>query len=117
MALDLIRPTAGMTASEVEFEINRGARFVVYQWAVSVLIMSFRRNSPVVYLKPGENAALKSLPWTILSLFVGWWGIPWGFIYTPQVIYKNLQGGADVTPYVLQAVRARPTQPPPPSFR
>jgi hypothetical protein len=105
MALDLITPTAGMTAHEVEFEIERGARFVVYQWAVSVLIMSFKRNSGVVYVKAGENAAMKSLPWTLLSLFLGWWGIPWGFIYTPQVIYKNLNGGADVTPYVLQAVR------------
>jgi len=105
LALDLIKPTAGMTPQEIEFEISRGARFVVYQWAVSVLIMSFKRNSPVVYVKAGENAAMKSLPWTLLSFFVGWWGIPWGFIYTPQVIYKNLNGGADVTSYVLAAVR------------
>ena len=92
MALDLIGPTAGMTAHEVDFEVSRGARFIVYQYAFSVVIMSFKRNSPVVFVKAGENAVTKSLPWTLLTFLVGWWGFPWGLIYTPQVIYKNLQG-------------------------
>ena len=114
MALDLLAPTAGMTAQQVEDEINRGARFIVYQWAISVVIMSFKRNTGVIYVKPGESPAVRSLPYTLISFFLGWWGIPWGFIYTPQVIYKNLNGGTDVTPFVLQAVRAN--KPPPIQF-
>jgi len=113
MALDLITPTRGMSPQEVEFEVSRGARFIVYQYAFSVVIMSFRRNSPVTYVKAGENVVVKGLPWTLLTFLVGWWGFPWGLIYTPQVLYKNLQGGTDVTPFVLQAVHARPAPPPP----
>jgi hypothetical protein len=42
---------------------------------------------------------------------LGWWGFPWGFIYTPQVIAKNLQGGVDVTANVLASL-PRPSQAP-----
>ena len=91
----------GMTLHEIEFEINRGAKFVVFQYCVSVVVITFRRSTSVQLIKAGESAASKSLPWTILTLLLGWWGIPWGFIYTPMVLYKNLNGGTDVTSSVL----------------
>lgn len=28
----------------------------------------------------------------LLSLFVGWWGIPWGFVMTPVQLARNLAG-------------------------
>jgi hypothetical protein len=116
-ALNFSSAIANMSPQEVLFEVNRGARFVIYQYAVSVIIMSFRRNSPVQFVKAGENPALKSLPWTLLSLFLGWWGIPWGFIYTPQVLYKNLNGGVDVTSYVVAQLQGSTgIMPPPPTF-
>jgi hypothetical protein len=31
--------------------------------------------------------------YTLTSLLFGWWGFPWGLIYTPQAIYRNLCGG------------------------
>ena len=92
---------SSMSPHEIAFEIQRGGRFVVYQYCISLLIISFKRNSSVKFIRAGENAALKGLPFTLLSLVLGWWGIPWGFIYTPQVIYKNLKGGADVTSIIL----------------
>ena len=95
--------TGGMNPSEIRFEIERGARFVIFQYTVSIVVMTFRRNSKILFIKPGESPLTKGLPYTTLSLFLGWWGIPWGFIYTPQVLYKNLSGGTDVT----AAIRAR----------
>jgi hypothetical protein len=32
-----------------------------------------------------------------LSLLFGWWGLPWGLIYTPLTLWTNLSGGRDVT--------------------
>jgi hypothetical protein len=104
---------AGMTPDEVVFEINRGARFIVYQYCFSIVIVSFKRSTSVQFVKVGESAVVKGLPWTALSAVFGWWGIPWGFIYTPQVLYKNLKGGVDVTPLVLAQLQ-RPSPPPPP---
>lgn len=110
--MEFSKAVSGMTANEVVFEINRGARFVVYQYCVSIVFMTFRRSTAAQFLKPGESAVAKGLPWTALSTIVGWWGIPWGFIYTPQVIYKNLKGGIDVTPLVLARLQ-QPAQPVP----
>jgi hypothetical protein len=89
-------------------EIDRGARIVVFQYVISVVILTFRRNAPLQYIGPGESAAVKSLPWTVLSFFLGWWGIPFGFIYTPMVLYRNLHGGTDVTPKLLAQLRPAP---------
>jgi hypothetical protein len=93
---------ASMSPQELEFEIQRGGRFVVYQYCVSLLVVTFRRNAPVKFLRAGESATVKGLPFTLLTLAFGWWGFPWGFIYTPQVIYKNLKGGTDITAAALK---------------
>jgi hypothetical protein len=42
-----IQGIEGMSPDRLQFEIQRGAKLVVYQYAVSVLVMSFRRSSDV----------------------------------------------------------------------
>lgn len=114
--MDLTTLRREMSPDQITFEINRGAKFVVYQYCVSIIVMTFRRNSEVLFVKADESAVSKGLPYTLLSFLLGWWGIPWGFIYTPQVIYKNFNGGTDVTTNVLANLRnvAAPPPPPPP---
>lgn len=43
---------------------------------------------------------------TFISRIVGWWGFPWGPIYTVQSIFVNLGDGKDVTDEVIQAMQA-----------
>ena len=33
------------------------------------------------------------LPYSFFTFLLGWWGIPWGPIYTVQAIYRNFKGG------------------------
>ena len=73
-----IRGIEGMKHGELEFEIQRGARFVLFQYCVSVVILTFRRPSDIYFLRQGESALAKGLPFTLLSLVAGWWGIPVG---------------------------------------
>jgi hypothetical protein len=94
-----------MSPSEIASEIEQGARFVIYQYVASGLVVTFRHNSKTFFIRPGESAAIRSLPYTFLSLLIGWWGIPWGLVYTPQAIFKNLKGGTDITPMVLAHVQ------------
>jgi hypothetical protein len=110
--MDATNSISRISPQELAFEIQRGGRFVVYQYCVSLLLVTFRRNSPVRFIRAGENATVKGLPFTFLTLVFGWWGIPWGFIYTPMVLYKNLKGGTDVTAGVLQRTQ-QPIAPPP----
>ena len=106
-----IRGIEGMRAGEVDFEIQRGARFVFFQYCISIVVLTFRRASDVYFLRKGESAVTKGLPFTLLSLVAGWWGIPWGPIYTVQSVYNNSRGGKDVTESVLNSVRAETAAP------
>jgi hypothetical protein len=104
-----IRGIEGMKAGEVHFEIGRGARFVFFQYCISVVVLTFRRPSDIYFLRQGESAVTRGLPFTLLSLMAGWWGIPWGPIYTIQSVYNNSRGGKDVTESVLHSLRAEPS--------
>ena len=92
-----IKGIEGLTPDALAQQIQRGGRFVVYQYVISVLIMTFQRGSAVYYLPPGTNPVVKGLPYTLFTLVVGWWGIPWGIYYTIRTLITNLRGGRDVT--------------------
>jgi len=92
-----IQGIEGMSPDRIQFEIQRGAKLVVYQYAVSVLVMSFRRSSDIYFVPAGESAVTKGLQWSLISLVAGWWGIPWGPIFTIQSLVTNFKGGKDVT--------------------
>jgi hypothetical protein len=85
-------------------EIASGAKFVVYQYCISILIMTFRRSSDIYLVSASESRALKGLGFSLLSFFLGWWGIPWGPIYTIQSLWTNFNGGKDVTQEVLASM-------------
>jgi hypothetical protein len=104
-----IQGIEGMSPDEIRFEVQRGAKFVFFYYSVSVIVMSFRRPSPVYFIRPGQNALGKALPWTLLTLLAGWWGIPWGPIYTVQSLLVNFKGGKDVT--VELSARMQPATP------
>ena len=87
----------GMSPDQLHFEIQRGAKLVCYQYCISILVMTFRRASDVYYIPAGESAVAKGLPWTLLTLVAGWWGIPWGPIFTVQSLVTNFRGGKDLT--------------------
>lgn len=95
-----------MPPDQMRFEIQRGAKLVYFQYAISVLVLSFRRNSNIYFIPAGESAIGKSLPWTLLSLIAGWWGIPWGPIWTIQALITNFKGGKDITAEI--SVRLQP---------
>jgi hypothetical protein len=99
-----IRGVEGLTHEQLQSEIARGGRFVLFQYCISVLILTFRRSSDIYFLRVGESATRHSIRFTILSLIAGWWGLPWGPIYTVGALATNLGGGKDVTDEVLQSI-------------
>jgi hypothetical protein len=86
-----------MSVDELNSELQRGAKFVVYYYCISLLVVTFRRASDIHFIRPGESSVSKGWPWTLLTLVAGWWGIPFGPIFSIQSIFVNLRGGKDVT--------------------
>ena len=94
----------------LEAEVRAGGRLVVYQWAVSIVLLSFKRPSEIKLVKRGQSAVVAGLPFSVLTLFLGWWGIPWGPVYTISSIWRNTRGGYDVTRLVFPDVPIGPAQ-------
>ena len=82
---------------DVRNAVQSGGRFVVYQYCISIFILTFRRNSAVQYIPPGGDRITPGLKYTLLSLALGWWGLPFGPIFTPNHI-KNTLGGREALP-------------------
>jgi hypothetical protein len=99
-----IKGLDGITPDELRRQIDSGAKFVMYTYCVSILIMTFRRPSDIYFVKAGHSRLVPGLAFTALSLFFGWWGIPWGPIYTIGSFITNFGGGKDVTEAVLQSM-------------
>src|SRR3712207_3709822 len=79
---------------------EEGGRYVFFECCISLIFLTLRRPSPVYFLRPGELGLVRGFPYTVVSLLLGWWGVPWGLLYTPLVILTNLGGGRDVTDQV-----------------
>jgi hypothetical protein len=106
-----IQGLGSMSPDQLRFEVQRGAKLVRYQYCVSLLVITFKRWSEVYYIPTGESSVVKGLPWTLLTLVAGWWGIPWGPIFTIQALITNFKGGKDLTAEMSAAItRTAPTQ-------
>lgn len=112
----------GYTSEMIRDEVARGGRLVIYVYCVSILVMTFKRGTSIHFVRPGQNPVTRGLPFTFVSLLFGWWGFPWGPIYTFECLYKNIRGGIDVTDDVLNALlpagsTSSHQSPPPPAPR
>jgi len=95
----------GMSKEELDNEIRNGGKFVYFQYCISVVVMTFKRPSDIHFIRAGEGTAGKSVGFTLLTLLLGWWGIPWGPIYSISSVFTNLTGGKDVTNDVLASMQ------------
>jgi hypothetical protein len=101
-----IKGIEGLSDQQIQSELRQGAKFVIFEYTFSILVMTFKRGSAVHYLRPGESAFVKGLPYTLITLLFAWWGIPWGPIYGIAALITNLSGGKDVTAQIMDAVRS-----------
>ena len=95
----------GMTGEELDRELDRGGRFVLYEYCISVLVLTFRRPSNIHFLRGHEGGLSKGIGFSCVSLLFGWWGIPWGPIYTIATVATNMAGGKDVTNEVVASLQ------------
>ncbi|HEY0548120.1 MAG TPA: hypothetical protein VGF13_00880 [Verrucomicrobiae bacterium] len=86
---------------ELAKAVEAGGRFVLYSYCISVLVMTFRRPSEITFLRRDQDGAADAIKFSLISGALGWWGIPWGPIWTIAALITNASGGKDVTLEVL----------------
>ena len=99
-----VRGIEGLSVDEVRAEVRNGGRFVIFLWTVSVVIVSIKQPTIIHFIKSDERAFTKALRPTLFTLLSGWWGVPWGPIYSIESLATNLSGGMDVTSDVLASI-------------
>ena len=104
-----IRGAEGLSDRDIAGLLDQGARIVVFSYCISIVVLTFRRSATVL-VRPGQSALSAGLPYTALSFVAGWWGFPFGFIYTPMAIFQNLSGGKDVTDRMRAALGQAPAR-------
>ncbi|MBO4530915.1 MAG: hypothetical protein J5767_09805 [Paludibacteraceae bacterium] len=91
----------GLTDEEINKELELGGKFIHFQYTISIVVMTFKLNSKLYFLKTNESAIKYGYKYLLISLILGWWGIPWGPLYTIQSI-KIAFTGKDVTNDLLK---------------
>ena len=106
-----IKGLEGLTTDQVNFELRSGARFVVYEYCISLLVVTLKRSSGIFFVRKEDSPVRRGMSYSLCSLLLGWWGIPWGPIWTVSTLVTNLRGGRDVTAAVVKAMNAPAPQP------
>lgn len=101
-----IKNIEGLSPQQVVDEVNRGGKFVMYQYCISIILMTFKQPTDIYFMRAGESGVKHHIGYTIMTFLLGWWGIPWGPIYTIGVLYSNLSGGKDITPEVMNSFQS-----------
>jgi hypothetical protein len=96
-----IKNIEGLSVSQIKQLVAQGGRFVVFPYTVSIVIATFKRGSSIYFVRPGESSIKHSYRHVLVNGALGWWGIPWGPIYTIGSIYHQVRGGKDITNEVL----------------
>lgn len=91
-----------MSLEELRKEIENGSRFVTFQYCISlVFAVTLRRFSPAILIKSNEQFLKYKRKYNLISFIFGWWGVPWGPIYTTKSQQINNKGGIDVTEDIM----------------
>jgi len=91
------RPTAGSTKAIDPItcysckQVTAQPRYIVFRTVISLLVTTIRKPVQGIYCSScASKAAWKA---NLITAFAGWWGFPWGPIYTIGDGIKNAFGG------------------------
>lgn len=102
-----IKGIENMTYGELYDDIDKGGKFVMFTYVISIVVMTFKRPSKTIYyVRSNESAISYGLPYLLITMFLGWWGIPFGPIYSIGAIVKAFTGD-DVTNDVLKVLNSK----------
>lgn len=71
--------------------LSYATRLRIYHMVLSFLFVSFRTQSQLI-VHPSRRAMATRIGYDAVNLIFGWWGIPWGPIWTVRAILSNARG-------------------------
>lgn len=81
-------------------EVDRGGRFIVYPYNISLVAIMLNNLSPAIFVPAGEDERTYRRKYILLCAFFGWWSVQ-GILKTITNIHYNKKGGLDITEDVM----------------
>ena len=101
-----IKGIDNLSLNEIRDEVSRGGKFVMFTYCISIIVMTFRRSSDIYFVRAKQSSVKYGWPYMLISFLVGWWGIPWGPVYTIQAIFGAFSG-KNLTADVLDSLESQ----------
>jgi len=102
----MIKNLPNISTAELKQRVAAGAKFVYFEYTISIAVATFKRPTDIYFIDVNESTAKHSWHLSTLTGIMGWWGIPWGPIYTIGAFITNFGGGKDVTNEIMQKILA-----------
>lgn len=74
-------------------KVSLDTKITRFQFCLSLIFMTIKVPSGYLFTEKMFTVAMNNIAYTVCSLIFGWWGLPWGPIYTIQVTFSNIFGG------------------------
>jgi hypothetical protein len=71
--------------------VDQTLRSASFWYIVSLIVISFRRGGAAVLCASCRR--YRAIEYSAISVLAGWWGIPWGIVWTLHALANNLRGG------------------------
>lgn len=78
--------------------MNGDVTYVRYPYVVSAGVVTFRFESRVHAVRGADARYLRAVPYLLVSILLGWWGVPWGPVLTWRAMWECLGGGREEPP-------------------
>jgi hypothetical protein len=73
-------------------KVTAQPRYTIFFQVTSFVVLTIRTPIQGIFCpKCAESKAIQS---TITTWLLGWWGLPWGLVYSVSTIFQNLFGGS-----------------------
>ena len=91
LASNIANVRAGIASYEGE-RVTMQSEIARYYTCFSIVFFTMKTTTP--YFLVGTDAQQRSaVTATAITSLLGWWGIPFGLIFTPYCLFQNLKGG------------------------
>lgn len=81
--------------------VKTGSKFIVFQYSISLVFFTLRPLSKATFIEKETDFHKYRKRYNLISLIFGWWGLPWGPIYTISGIKFNNNSALDVTEDIM----------------
>src|SRR3954463_1041671 len=68
---------------------------VVFACCVSCGILTWVYWSKPYRISSRSQGFLRGSPYSVMTLLLGWWGLPWGVVLSPRAVWTNCTGGVE----------------------